>query len=44
MGFDSFLRTNPTDEKMAEIISAVDNDFDFILLAEYLPQSLILLR
>lgn len=44
MGFDSFLRTNPTDEEMAEIISAVDNEFDFVLLAEHLPQSLILLR
>ena len=44
MGFDSFLGTSPTDEKIAEIISAVDNEFDFVLLAEYLPQSLILLR
>lgn len=44
MGFESFLRKNPTDEEMAEIISAVDNEFDFVLLAEHLPQSLILLR
>lgn len=44
MGFDNFLKSKPSDEKLAEIISAVDNEFDLVLLSEYLPQSLILLR
>ncbi|CAG5098205.1 Oidioi.mRNA.OKI2018_I69.XSR.g15459.t1.cds [Oikopleura dioica] len=44
MGFDNFLKTLPSDDEMAEIISAVDNEFDLVLLSEYLPQSLILLR
>ena len=44
MGFDNFLKSEPTDEQMAEIISTVENDFDLVLLSEYLPQSLILLR
>ncbi|CAG5110490.1 Oidioi.mRNA.OKI2018_I69.chr2.g4889.t1.cds [Oikopleura dioica] len=44
MGFENFLKSEPTDEQIAEIISTVENDFDLVLLSEYLPQSLILLR
>ena len=44
MGFDNFLKAIPTDEQLAEIVSAVDDEFDLVMLQEYLPQSLILLR
>lgn len=44
MGFDNFLKAIPTDKQMAEIVSAVDDEFDLVMLQEYLPQSLILLR
>ena len=44
MGFDNFLERDPTDEEIELIIQSMDQRFDLVLVSDYLPQSLILLR
>ena len=44
MGFENFLEHDPTDEEISLITDSMDRRFDLVLVSDYLPQSLILLR
>ena len=44
MGGDTYLNTNPSDEELDVIRASLADKFDLILVADHLPESLILLR
>ena len=44
MGHDSYLKKDPTSEELDKIRSSLHERFDLILIADHLPESLILLR
>jgi DNA polymerase III psi subunit len=44
MGGDTYLSTNPSDDELDEIRASLADKFDLILVADHLPESLILLR
>jgi hypothetical protein len=44
MGFDNFLRHDPTSEQLDEIMDSLDDHFDLVMVADHMDESLILLR
>ena len=47
MGFDNHLYDRPedvSDEEIQKMIEQIGNNFDLILVADHMPESLILLR
>ena len=44
MGHDSYLKKDPTSEELDKIRASLHERFDLILIADHLPESLILLR
>ena len=44
MGFDNFLHHDPTSEQLDEIVESLDDNYDLIMIADHMAESLILLR
>ena len=44
MGHQSFVEQEPTQAEIDDILRQMDDQFDLILIADHLPESLILLR
>ena len=44
MGHKSFVEQEPTQAEIDDILRQMDDQFDLILIADHLPESLILLR
>ena len=44
MGHQSFVEQEPTQAEIEDILRQMDDQFDLILIADNLPESLILLR
>ena len=44
MGHKSFVEEEPTQAEIDDILRQMDDQFDLILIADHLPESLVLLR
>jgi len=44
MGHQSFVEQEPTQAEIDDILRQMDDQFDLVLIADHLPESLILLR
>jgi len=44
LGFENFLRHDPTSEQLDEVLDSLDENFDLVMVADHMAESLILLR